>query len=58
LEFDLYDDNDKLVGHGQTAANPLGAGELKVVEIGANDTQPFAFLLPQEVKCLEDGVAV
>lgn len=58
LEFDLFDDNDKLVGHGQTEANPLDAGELKVVEIGANDTKPFTFLIPKEVKCLEEGVVV
>jgi hypothetical protein len=45
-----------LVGHGQTEANPLDAGELRVVEIGANDTKPFAFLIPKEVKCLEEGV--
>jgi hypothetical protein len=58
LEFDLFDDNDKLVGHGQSDSSPLDAGELKVVELGANDTKPFAFLLPQEVKCLEEGVVV
>jgi len=58
LEFDLFDDNDKLVGHGHTDSSSLDAGELKVLEIGANDTKPFAFLLPQEVKCMEVGVVV
>lgn len=58
LGFDLLDDNENVVGHAQTDSSPLHAGELKVVEIGANDDKPFAFLAPQEVRCLEDGAVV
>lgn len=58
LEFDLLDENDNVIGHAQTDSSPLRAGELKVLEIGANDDKPFAFLVPQEVRCLEDGAVV
>ena len=58
LTFDLFDENDNVVGHAQTDSSALHAGELKVIEIGANDDKPFAFLLPQEVRCLEDGAVV
>lgn len=58
LTFDLFDDNDNLVGNAQTDSSPLHAGELKIIEIGANDDKPFAFLVPQEVRCLQDGAVV
>jgi hypothetical protein len=51
LEYELFDESEKLMKTLRVDAPPITAGEIVIVEIGADTSDDFGYLLPTVAQC-------